>query len=137
MRLDDWFLTSGERGNGATAVDSRRGDGTAWTEGNRVEVLVDGAEYFRRLHAALSSLERGDDVCFTDWQGDGDERLEGPGTEIGRILAAVARRGVQIRALLWRSHPRQAHFAEQNNAALAKTVDEAGGQIVLDERVRR
>ena len=47
--LDDWFLTAGERGNPATEIDRRRGDGTAWTEGNRVEVLVDGAEYFRRL----------------------------------------------------------------------------------------
>jgi phosphatidylserine/phosphatidylglycerophosphate/cardiolipin synthase-like enzyme len=136
LRLDDWFLTAGERGNGATAVDSRRADGTAWTEGTRVEVLVDGAEYFRRLCEALSSLERGDYLYFTDWQGDSDERLAGPGTEIGRVLADVARRGVQVRALLWRSHPRQAHFAEQSNAALAKTVDEAGGEIVLDERVR-
>ncbi|MDQ1456700.1 MAG: hypothetical protein QOH28_2320 [Actinomycetota bacterium] len=102
-----------------------------------MEVLVDGAAYFRRLYDALSSLEPGDCVYFTDWQGDSDELLAGPGTEIGRVLADVARRGVQVRGLLWRSHPRQAHFAEQSNAALAKMVDEAGGEIVLDERVRR
>jgi phosphatidylserine/phosphatidylglycerophosphate/cardiolipin synthase-like enzyme len=137
LRLDDWFLSPGERGNAATAIDRRRGDGTGWTEGNRVEVLVDGAEYFGRLYEALLSLERDDCVLFTDWEGDGDELLAGPGTEIGRVLADVARRGVQVRGLLWRSHPRQAHFAEQENAALAKMVDEAGGEIVLDERVRR
>jgi phosphatidylserine/phosphatidylglycerophosphate/cardiolipin synthase-like enzyme len=137
LRLDDWFLTPAERGNASTTIDERRRDGASWTEGNRVEVLVDGAEYFRRLYESLSSLSLGDRVHFTDWQGDGDERLAGPGTEAGRVLAAAARRGVAVCGLLWRSHPRQAHFAEQDNAALAKMVDEAGGEVVLDERVRR
>ncbi|MDQ1468156.1 MAG: hypothetical protein QOH10_2571 [Actinomycetota bacterium] len=137
LRLDDWFLTIDERGNPATAIDRRRGDGVAWTEGNRVEVLVDGAEYFRRLHRVLRSLERDDWVHFTDWQSDQDERLDGPGTEVGRVLAEAAGRGVHVRGLLWRSHPRQAHFAEQSNTELTKSVDEAGGEIVLDERVRR
>jgi phosphatidylserine/phosphatidylglycerophosphate/cardiolipin synthase-like enzyme len=137
LRLDAWFLTPEERGNTATEIDGRRGDGTAWTEGNRVEVLVDGAAYFSRLYTTLVSLKRGDSVLFTDWQGDGDELLDGPGTTIGGVLADVARRSVQVRGLLWRSHPRQAHFAEQSNTALAKMVDEAGGEIVLDERVRR
>jgi phosphatidylserine/phosphatidylglycerophosphate/cardiolipin synthase-like enzyme len=137
LRLDDWFLSAFERGNAATEIDRRRSDGAGWTEGNRVEVLVDGAEYFGRLHRELVSLELGDSVFFTDWQGDGDELLDGPGSEIGRVLADVARRGVQVRGLLWRSHPREAHFAEQSNTALAKMVDEAGGEIILDERVRR
>ncbi|MDQ1467798.1 MAG: hypothetical protein QOH10_2213, partial [Actinomycetota bacterium] len=69
MRLDDWFLTPGERGNPGTTIDRRPrgGDsaGTGWTEGNRVEVLVDGAAYFRRLHEALSSLDRDDWVLLT------------------------------------------------------------------------
>jgi phosphatidylserine/phosphatidylglycerophosphate/cardiolipin synthase-like enzyme len=137
MRLEDWFLTAAERGNRASEIDRRHGDGTAWTEGNRVEVLVDGAEYFRRLYAAVSALGPGDAVHFTDWQGDGDELLAGPGTEVGRVLADAARRGVRVRGLLWRSHPRVAHFAEESNTALAKMVDTAGGEIALDERVRR
>jgi hypothetical protein len=65
-----------------------------------VEVLVDGAEYFGRLHAALTSLEPGDCVHFADWQSDGDELLDGPGTEFGRVLADGARRGVQVRGQL-------------------------------------
>src|SRR3954468_4642965 len=137
MQPDAWFLTAGERGNDETEIDRRRGDGAAWTEGNHVEVLVDGAEYFRRLHAALVGLERGDAVHFTDWQGDGDELLAGPGTEIARVLCDAVERGVDVRGLMWRSHPRQAHFSEQQNASLAKTVNAAGGEIVLDERVRR
>src|SRR3954471_13797491 len=133
MQPDAWFLTAGERGNDETEIDRRRGNGLAWTEGNHVEVLVDGAEYFLCLHRALVRLGAGDWVHFTDWQGDGDERLAGPGTEVGAVLADVARRGAHVCGLLWRSHPRQAHFAEQSNTALARMVDVAGGEIILDE----
>jgi phosphatidylserine/phosphatidylglycerophosphate/cardiolipin synthase-like enzyme len=135
--LDDWFLTARERGNPATDVDRRRGDGKAWTEGNRVQVLVDGAEYFPRLYEVLSARERGDWVHFTDWEGDPDERLAGPGTEVGRVLADLARRGVHVRGLVWRSHPRRAHYFEQQNARLVREINESGGEVVLDERVRR
>ena len=84
--LTDWFLTARERGNPATDIDQRRDDGKSWTEGNRVELLVDGAEYFRRLHDELVQVQSGDWVHLTDWQGDLDERLDGPGTELGTVL---------------------------------------------------
>ena len=135
--LDTWFLTADERGNSHTAIDRLHGDQTAWTTGNRVVVLADGTEYFRRLHAALSGLERRASVYFTDWEGDPDERLSGPGSEVGAVLAHLAARGVDVRGLLWRAHPRQAHFAEQDNVARTAAVDRAGGEILLDERVRR
>ncbi len=35
-RLADWFLTAAERGNPATRLDARRGDGLAWSTGNLV-----------------------------------------------------------------------------------------------------
>jgi phosphatidylserine/phosphatidylglycerophosphate/cardiolipin synthase-like enzyme len=76
-------------------------------------------------------------VYLTDWQGDADERLAGPGSEIARVLADAAGRSVDVRGLLWRSHPRQIHFAEQSNLELAKTVNASGGELLLDERVRR
>ena len=135
--VTDWFLTARERGNPATEIDRRRGDGKSWTEGNRVELLVDGAEYFRRLHQELSRVEAGDWVHLTDWHGDLNERLDGPGTELGTVLRDLARRGVHVRGLLWRSHPRQAHFGEQDNSSLAQAVNDAGGELLLDERVRR
>ena len=137
MRFDDWFLTEDERGNPATALDARRQDGRAWTEGNRAEVLIDGSQYFGRLYDALSTLEDGDWIHFTDWEGDPDERLAGPGTALGHVLADLARRGVHVRGLLWRSHPRQAHFSEQQNMKLVREVNKAGGELLLDERVRR
>jgi phosphatidylserine/phosphatidylglycerophosphate/cardiolipin synthase-like enzyme len=136
-RFDDWFLTADERGNAATDIDRRRGDGKAWTEGNRVEVLVHGAEYFARLYETLCRLGPDDWVHFTDWEGDPDERLAGPGTAVGHVLADLARSGVHVRGLLWRSHPRQAHFSEQQNTKLVREINNAGGEVLLDERVRR
>lgn len=135
--LADWFLTPAERGNEATELDRRHGDGTAWTEGNEVTVLVDGASYFERLCAALTDLGPGASVWLTDWEGHADERLGGPGTEVGGVFRRLVRGGVTLRGLLWRSHPRQAHFAEQDNLRLAKAINDAGGLLLLDERVRR
>jgi phosphatidylserine/phosphatidylglycerophosphate/cardiolipin synthase-like enzyme len=135
-RVDDWFLDAEERGNPATGIDRRRGDGRAWTAGNRAEALVHGAEYYRRLLAALRTLRAGDLVAMSDWRGDADQRLHGPGTELGTVLADLARRGVEVRVLLWRSHPSRAHFNEEQNLHLGHVVNEAGGEVLLDERVR-
>jgi phosphatidylserine/phosphatidylglycerophosphate/cardiolipin synthase-like enzyme len=137
MSPSAWFLTTAERGNDATQLDRRRGDGAAWTAGNEVRALVDGAAYFRRLHDALSALRAGDSVYLTDWRGDADERLAGPGTEIATVLADAARRGVVVRGLVWRSHPDQTKFSEQENLRLVEVVNAAGGDLLLDERVRR
>jgi phosphatidylserine/phosphatidylglycerophosphate/cardiolipin synthase-like enzyme len=135
-RVEQWFLTATERGNPATTIDRRRGDGRAWTEGNRVEALVHGAVYFRRLLAALRDLGKGDLVGIFDWRGDTDQLLDDEGPELGTVLAELARQGVQVRGLLWRSHPSLAHFSEEQNLHLGEVVNEAGGEILLDERVR-
>ena len=78
-----WFLDPSERGNASTAIDRRRGDGLAWSVGNRVELLVHGRPYFERLHAALCDTKEGDSVSFTDWRGDPDRttrRVDGSGS---------------------------------------------------------
>src|SRR5215204_2295646 len=133
---DNWFLTAAERGNPATDIDRRRGDGKAWTEGNRVEALVHGAAYYPRLLAALRALRAGDLVGIADWRGDSDQLLDGEGTELGKVLADLAARGVEVRGLLWRSHPELAHFQEEENQHLGEVVNQAGGEVLLDERVR-
>jgi len=51
--VEDWFLTADERGNPWTRID-RGASAAGWSAGNRVEVLVDGAEYFSRLYEVLS-----------------------------------------------------------------------------------
>ena len=132
-----WLLTADERGNPGTAIDLERGDGQAWSAGNRVTVHVDGAAYFGRLHQLLSALDVGDWVYLTDWRIDATRQLAGPGSELGPLLAALARRGVAIRGLLWRSHPALVHFNQDANRVLSTLVNRAGGQLVADQRVRR
>jgi phosphatidylserine/phosphatidylglycerophosphate/cardiolipin synthase-like enzyme len=134
---EQWFLTPAERGNPDTALDSRRSDGRAYTEGNEAIPLIHGADYFKRLYDAICQLDRDDWVHFTDWRGDPDQQLVGPGTEVAKVLADAAKRGVHVRGLVWRSHPDQARFSEQENLHLVETVNEAGGEVLLDERVRK
>ncbi len=133
----DWLLTTDERGNPATEIDAARPDGRAWTDGNTVGVHVDGAAYFARLHQLLSDLGPGDWVYLTDWRIDATRQLVGPGSELGPLLARLARRGVAIRGLLWRSHPALIRYNQDANRVLGTLVNRAGGQLVADQRVRR
>ena len=137
MRLEDWFLLPAERGNPSTDIDWRHDDKLAWTEGNDGAVLIDGGAYFRRLHEVLCQCQPGDWVYFTDWQGDPDELLDGPGTEIGTVLVELVQQGVNVRGLLWRSHPELMNFGEAENLSFSKVVNDAGGEVLLDHRVRR
>ena len=136
--LARWFLTPDERGNPDTDIDAAHDDGVGWTEGNQVEALVHGATYFGRLLETWKELQDGDFVLFTDWRGDGDERLGGvEATELATVLVDLLERGVDVRGLVWRSHPHQANLSEQEAIHLAEAVNEAGGEVLLDERVRR
>ena len=135
MELSSWFLTADERGNPATMIDRRHVE--PWTEGNDCRPLVHGRPYFARLREELVALGHGDTVLFTDWRTDPDELLTGPGTEAAEVLREVASRGVTVRGLVWRSHPHQARFSEQENLHFADDINEAGGQVFVDERVRR
>lgn len=137
LAIRRWFLSPQERGNPDTRIDSRRGDGLAWTLGNGVEPLIDGAAYFSRLLELFEKLDSQDWLHFTDWRGDCDELLNGPGTEVGKVLAALARRGVTVCGLVWRSHPAILHFSAEQNLDLSRDVNEAGGNVLLDQRVHR
>ncbi|KAB1140063.1 phospholipase [Streptomyces luteolifulvus] len=136
MELTDWLLTSGERGNSATGLDSRRSDRAAWSDGNLVRPLVHGATYFPELLSAIRAQHKGDLLLFTDWRGDPDERLDGPGSEIGAVLGEAAERGVIVKGLVWRSHLDRLQFSEAENRHLGKEIEAAGGECLLDMRVR-
>jgi phosphatidylserine/phosphatidylglycerophosphate/cardiolipin synthase-like enzyme len=134
--LGEWFLTAGERGNPATRLDSRHPGGAAWTTGNRVRALVDGAAYFAELLAGIRGMRAGDLLLFTDWRGDPDERLGGAGTEVSQVLADAAGRGVIVRGLLWRSHLDRFRYSLQEHRDLGEAIVAAGGECLLDMRVR-
>ena len=76
-------------------------------------------------------------MYLTDWRIDATRRLAGPGTELGPLLVQLARHGVAIRGLLWRSHPSLVRFNQDANRVLSTMVNRAGGQLVADQRVRR
>ena len=137
MRYDDWFLTTQQRGNPATEIDSQCQPLVAWTEGNQVTYLIDGVAYFTRLDEAVSDLEVGDEIRFADWRGDADERISKEGTSIATLLGDACRRGVDVRGLLWRSHSDRFGFNFKENRRLTEEINTAGGEAELDERVRR
>ena len=136
MSVDEWFLTPSERGNDSTELDRRHGDGSSWTRGNDVRPLIHGATYFPELARCIALMRAGDLLLFTDWRGDPDELLDGPGTEISRVLEDAAGRGVHVKGLIWRSHLDGMTFSEQENRHLGEEIEAAGGECLLDMRVR-
>ncbi len=125
-----WLLSPEQRGNPASALP-------AWTVGNLVTPLIHGATYFERLVAEVEQLGAGDHLFFTDWRGDPDERLRPEGPTVAELFVAAIHRGVVVRGLVWRSHWDALSFSKEENRALDREIERAGGQVVLDERVRR
>jgi phosphatidylserine/phosphatidylglycerophosphate/cardiolipin synthase-like enzyme len=135
VHIDRWLLAADERGNPHTDIDRRHG-GTAWTHGNEVRPLIHGAVYFAELLRCVEQLRAGDLLMFTDWRGDPDELLVGPGTEVSRVFCAAASRGVIVKGLMWRSHLDRFAFSEQENRHLGEEIEAAGGEVLRDMRVR-
>jgi phosphatidylserine/phosphatidylglycerophosphate/cardiolipin synthase-like enzyme len=136
MAVTEWFLGPFQRGNNATVLDRRHGDGACWTSGNDVAPLIHGAAYFPELLRCVRQMGAGDLLMFTDWRGDPDQLMDGPGTEISRVLAGVAARGVVVKGLIWRSHLDRFAFSEQENRHLGEEIQAAGGECLRDMRVR-
>jgi len=107
------------------------------TGGNLVRPLVHGASYFRRLCEVVDATRAGDRVFFTDWRGDPDELLAADGPRVEELLCNAAKRGVEVRGLLWRSHSDKVTFSAQENQRLGRKINDAGGEALLDQRVRR
>ena len=131
----NWFLSPEDRGNPDTLLDRRRSDGTAFTEGNHVELLMHGRPYFARLYAQLGEMQAGDWVHFADWRGDPDQELI-DGEEFADVLVGLVKRGVKVRGMVWRSHPKVAGFHLEHHLELSQQINDAGGLVLLDQRVR-
>jgi phosphatidylserine/phosphatidylglycerophosphate/cardiolipin synthase-like enzyme len=118
--VSDWFLPTAER---------------AWTSGNLVVPHVHGANYYARLLEVIGATQAGDRIFLTDWRGDSDEKMAENGPTVGELLASASERGVEVRALLWRSHPGRLNGEENDH--LGAVINESGGEALLDERIRR
>lgn len=124
-----WFLSIGQRGNPWTRV-------RPWTTGNAVRALIHGSEYFAALADAIEDTREGDLILFTDWRGDPDERLRPDGPTVEEALKAAALRGVHVKGLIWRSHADRFRFSTEENRDLSQGVNDVGGEVLLDQRVR-
>jgi phosphatidylserine/phosphatidylglycerophosphate/cardiolipin synthase-like enzyme len=120
--VSDWFLPATER---------------PWTAGNLVIPHVHGADYFARLVEVIGSSRSGDRIFLTDWRGDSDQLLTRDGPTVAELLSSAGRRGVEVRALLWRSHSDKGRLNAQENRHLGAVINGSGGEALLDERVRR
>ncbi len=130
MPLPDWFLSTEERGNPSSSIPTS-------CAGNTAEPLIHGKAYFARLATEVAALSEGDHLFFTDWRGDPDERTSDDGPTMAELFSAAARRGVIVKGLLWRSHWDKLAYSEQENRSLGDDIRAAGGEILLDQRVRR
>ena len=128
--LTAWFLTARERRNRYSAI-------RAYTTGNQVSAHVHGRSYFARLYEVVTAAGSGDRLQLAAFRVDGDELLDGPGSSVSEVVAAAAERGVAVHGLVWRSQPNKLEQSEPENAAFARDVQEAGGDVLLDQRTRR
>jgi phosphatidylserine/phosphatidylglycerophosphate/cardiolipin synthase-like enzyme len=136
MSVAAWLLSASERANDATRLDSRHQDGRPWTVGNDVQPLVHGAAYFAELARCVAAMRSGDLLMFTDWRGDPEELMDSSGITISQLFADAASRGVAVKGLVWRSHLDRFAFSEQQNRHLGEDIEAAGGECLLDMRVR-
>lgn len=129
MSIQEWFLTEAERGNPHTRLP-------AWSEGNAVRALVHGATYFDELVTEVEAMRAGDQLFFTDWRGDPDQLLRPDGPTVAQLFSAAAVRGVIVKGLMWRSHLDKLQYSEEENQHLGDDIERAGGEVLLDQRVR-
>jgi len=136
-----WLLTASERDNPHTTIDERHPGEQAWSTGNVVRPLVDGATYFEELFQAIEGTRVGDLVLFAGWRVDGDEQLtDDPSSTLLEVLDRAEDRGVQVRGLIWRSHTEQLDFSAEENREVAEELadeDDEHAEVLLDMRVRR
>jgi phosphatidylserine/phosphatidylglycerophosphate/cardiolipin synthase-like enzyme len=131
--MDDpegWLLSAEERGNPHTALPG-------WTAGNLAEPLIHGSAYFDRLVEEVRSLNAGDQLFFTDWRGDPDEKLRDDGPTVAELFTDAVKRGVCVRGLVWRSHMAAVSMNKEANRSLDVEIEHGGGEVILDQRIRR
>ncbi|PRY56624.1 phosphatidylserine/phosphatidylglycerophosphate/cardiolipin synthase-like enzyme [Knoellia remsis] len=135
-----WLLPRSERDNPATSIDEGHPSEQAWSSGNVVTPIVDGADYFAQLKEVIDATGEGDLVLYAGWRADADEQLtDDPGSTLLDVLDAAEDREVLVRALVWRSHAEAMDFSAEANRETAEglsEVDDEHAEFLLDMRVR-
>ncbi len=63
-------------------------------------------------------------------------RLRDAGPTIAELFCRAAQRGVIVKGLMWRSHLDKFAYSEEENRHLGDAIEAAGGEVLLDQRVR-
>ena len=90
---DYWFLEGSQIANTP-----------AYTSGNSVVPLIDGAAYMENLHRRIKSLGKGDFLYFLGWRVTQTQNLLGEGDISGSLLDEFEHLlsiGVDVRCLIW------------------------------------
>ena len=58
------------------------------------------------------------------------------GPTIRELFCEAAERGVVVKGLVWRSHLDKFAYSEEENQHLGEAIEAAGGEVLLDQRVR-
>ncbi|WP_236833800.1 phospholipase D family protein [Blastococcus sp. KM273129] len=101
-----------------------------------MQALVHGRAYLPALAHAVAHTRSGDVVLLAGWRADPDQLLDDGGPSVAGMLVSAAQRGVVVRGLLWHSHLAAWGYSLDAHRKLARAVTAAGGQILLDQRVR-
>lgn len=83
----------------------------------------------------VEALHAGDYLFFTDWRGGPDQLLRDEARRSASCSAAPPS-GVVVKGLMWRSHLDALSYSEEENQHLGDAVEKAGGEVLLDQRVR-
>ena len=83
----------------------------------------------------LAATGDGDSIQFVGWRADADQLLADGGPTVVEALTGAARRGAQVRGLLWHAHADVVGSQVGPNRTLALAVNRAGGEVLLDQRV--
>ena len=125
----DWFLTAMERGNPVARLP-------AWCDGNRVEPLIHGSTYFDRLATEVEALRPATTCSSRTGAAIPTRRCATAVRPSANCSARAAERGVVVKGLVWRSHLDRFQYSEEENQHLGEVIEEAGGEVLLDQRVR-
>ena len=111
---------------------------SASSEGNRIEVLVDGAGVLPRIATAIEAAERS--VHLAGWFFSPEFELTrgGDGPGLSELLRETAARGVDVRLLAWAGAPLPLFRPGRRmvDEAMARLVDGSRLRVATDRRER-
>ena len=99
----------------------------AYTAGNTVRILVDGAPYMADLADVLAEMQGGDYLLLSGWRVTPTQNLHGegdPGPTFVAVITGLMAAGVLVRALVWKIPAHFVHRHGQENASFVDSLNE-------------